>query len=311
MSFKSQLSFLETVYPPFTNREVNNLTDARNKHIVARLKTSNLYMIGARPLTKFEDVIANEAENIISVKITVGGAVKDFGKIFIDQIPSLPDRFTVAWDDFDIQVGNRLPDSNLINCHKSFTPDSIYWDKSRGAEYLEGFNNAPEVSNYDLLYIGIANNQDSYERLLAKGHQARMRILSEEPQRYPGAHLSDEIVLFLFETSPVHMHILKPEDEWEDLTTEIRIPPIIADAEKAFISLLKPNYNTKLYPNYPKGTDGLYNSGLNVYGYAINENIRFKTLFGEFKGYRSDSQFDNLKDYIFIEGDKVEVHISD
>lgn len=311
MSFRSQLSFLQTVYPPFTNREVQYLTNVKNKHIAARLKTSNLYMIGARALTRFERVTANEAENIVSVTISVGGIEVDSGSIFINEIPSLPETFTVAWDDFNIQVGNRVPNSNLMNCHKSFTPDSLYWDKARGAHYLKGFDNHPKACNYDLLYIGIANNQDSYERLLAKGHQARMRILSEEPQRFPGAHLSDEVVLFLFEASPLHMQVLRPEDEWEDFTTQIQTSPIIADAEKAFISLLKPSYNTKLYPNYPKGADGLYGKGLNVYGYAINENIRFRTIFGEFKGYRSDSQFDDFKDYIFIEGDKVEVHISD
>lgn len=310
MSFKSQMSFLETVFPPFTNREIKDIQHPANQNIRNILKKSNLYMIGARALTEFSNFQVNQDEHIISVDITVGGIVKDSGSIHITELLNISEKFGVAWDEHNIQVGSKVPNTNEFRCQAWFSPDSVYWKKSRGEPGIRGFDNHQAVCNYDLLYVGIANNQDSYERLIAKGHHIRTRILGEEPQRYPGAHLTDEILLFLFEINPLHFHIIKPEDEWEDLKTEIEIPPIIADAEKAFVSLLKPNYNTTIFKQYPKGRDGLYNSDLNCYGYAINENLTFNTEHASFKGTKSESQFDNFKDYIIVEGDNVEIHIS-
>jgi hypothetical protein len=39
----------------------------------------------------------------------------------------------------------------------------------------------------------------------------------------------------------------------------------VADAEKAFVSLLKPEYNRIKYAGYPRGKDGLYKSGFANY----------------------------------------------
>lgn len=80
---------------------------------------------------------------------------------------------------------------------------------------------------------------------------------------------------------------------------------IVADAEKAFVKLLDPEYNITKFKNYPKGEDGLYDAGLSNYGYVLNENMRFATTNGLFKGFYSQSGFDNRQDSIFVEGDNV------
>ena len=51
----------------------------------------------------------------------------------------------------------------------------------------------------------------------------------------------------------------------------------MADAEKAFVSLLKPEYNVVKFASYPKGADGLYGSNFVRYGYVICEAMSFNT----------------------------------
>src|SRR5690606_908998 len=88
--------------------------------------------------------------------------------------------------------------------------------------------------------------------------------------------------------------------------------PIVADAEKAFVSLLKPRYNVQLFRNYPKGSDGLYGSDYVRYGYSICETVTFNTAHGRFRGSRDPLTgfITNDGDCIFVEGDAVNLYIS-
>lgn len=76
---------------------------------------------------------------------------------------------------------------NLLMSSNAATFDGSVWqlDKTRFGEYTE-----------------IAKKGDSFDRLLARGHKARQEILANEPQRYPGARVSDET--FLSSSPPIH-----------------------------------------------------------------------------------------------------------
>lgn len=84
------------------------------------------------------------------------------------------------------------------------TPDESLMRRGRHESLVSGFNNYLEMMTFDLLYAGIAKeNQDSYSRLIEKGHKARMDILAQEEQRSRGERVSDETYLLLFKIEPV------------------------------------------------------------------------------------------------------------
>lgn len=218
----------------------------------------------------------------------------------------------VKYGEFIIQFFVVHPDEKdkLI---AAFAPDDILMRRGRKEYLIGGFDSYLELATYDLLYVGIAKVGDSYDRLFANGHYARMQILANEPQRYPGARVSDETYLFLFKVEPLLMKVFGPDSEIEDDDLNFGYDPkrLVADAEKAFVSLLKPKYNSKLYPSYPKGKDGLYQSGLTAYTYAISEGMAFRTQYGCIKGGRErDITMSNDADFIMVKGDQVTFHIA-
>lgn len=64
-----------------------------------------------------------------------------------------------------------------------------------------------------------------------------MEILSNEPQRYPGARVTDEIYLFMFNVQPLIMKTFELEHDFEneDFSGAYDQKRIVADAEKAFV----------------------------------------------------------------------------
>ena len=195
----------------------------------------------------------------------------------------------------------------------AFTPDDVLMRRGRKESLIEGFDSYIDLATYDLLYVGIAKKGDTYDRLFAKGHYARMQILANEPQRYPGAKVSDETYLFAFKVEPLLCKVFGPDSdiEDEDLDFSYDAKRLVADAEKAMVSILKPQYNSTLYPNYPKGKDGLYASGLSSYSYSISEGMAFRSAYGTIKGGRErDLTMSNEADFIMVKGDSVTFHIS-
>ena len=140
------------------------------------------------------------------------------------------------------RIWDGLPHEEGSDVVEWFTTEKLLWDRSRARPGIYGLDDVREFSTYDLLYVGIAKNGDSFDRLLARGHKARQEILANEPQRYSGARVSDETFLFLFQTDPLIMQTFEPKHGFKetDLSGEYDAKRIVADAEKAFVSLLKP-----------------------------------------------------------------------
>lgn len=302
----SQLNFLKTVFPPFTNRNVKLLVDKANQHIAKQLRRSKFYMIGARAQASFINARVDKEKALIYVDIEVGTAVVDTGVIHVGRLEGI-DRNP------EIQI---TPEAIFLGGTKKgthakiwLTPDSVYWYVARGCVYLEGFSKHSAVCLYDLLYVGIANEQDSYQRLIKNAHHGRQKVLSDEHARKQGAHPSDEIILFLFDLEPLSVQQISAEDGDFEIFSGADQKRVVADAEKAFIKLLDPAYNVTKFQNYPKGTDGLYGQGLTSYAYSLNENIRFMTANLMFKGAYSETGLDNSQDCIMVEGDEVQLHV--
>jgi len=313
---KSKLTALELVYPPISNQEAVWLQ--RDPEVEAELRASDFYMIAGRQEVKFGEIIANEETHLVTFTVSQGDSIIDHVQIQPNELPAFREKNTESyWMEagpkmvrfWDGPIGDSS--SNVLDW---FTTEKLLWERSRGKPGITGLDKFRELTTYDLLYVGIAKKGDSFDRLFAKGHKARTDILANEQQRFPGARVTDEIYLFLYHIDPLVIRTFDFDHEFtdEDLSGEIDRKPIVVDAEKAFVSLLKPDYNVVRFNNYPRSEDGLYDSGYARYVYAIAENIEFNTAHGRFRGgWDVHKQFvSNEADAIFIEGDTVKLLIS-
>lgn len=315
-STKSKLTFLETVYPPISNQEAVWLEN--DPEVEELLRQSDFYMIGGRAEAKYLDLVIDSDTYVATFDFAIGGDFRDPVEIHIRNLPAVAASkaasFWIEGGEKNIRVWDGPigePGSNVLEW---FTTEKLIWDRSRGRAGIERFDRHREAATYDLLYVGIAKVGDSFDRLISNGHKARMQILGNEPQRYPGARVTDEIYLFLFNVQPLIMTTFEREHDFEneDFSGAFDQKRIVADAEKAFVSLLKPEYNVVKFASYPKGADGLYGSDYVRYGYVICEALAFNTAHGRIRGSRDAAIgfTTNDADSIFVEGNSVKLFVS-
>ena len=315
-STKSKLTFLETVYPPISNQEAVWLQ--YDPEVEALLRQSDFYMIAGRAEAKYLNLVIDPDTYVVTFDFAIGDDFRDPVEVRIRDLPEIKESeaesFWIEGGDKMIRVWDGPIDEPGSNVLEWFTTEKLIWDRSRGRAGIERFDRHYEAATYDRLYVGIAKVGDSFDRLISHGHKARMEILGNEPQRYPGARVTDEIYLFLFNVQPLIMTTFEPEHDFEneDFSGAYDQKRIVADAEKAFVSLLKPEYNVVKFASYPKGADGLYGSDFVRYGYAICEAISFNTAHGRIRGSRdADTGFiTNDADSIFVEGNSVKLFVS-
>jgi hypothetical protein len=307
---RSKLTLLRTVYPPISNHEATFLQN--DPEVEALLRQSDFYIIAGRALSEMRDFHFDAEEATLKFDFVVGFGPAHPDIVHLLELPG------VAATDGNVEIetwergrGFRIwhGDGDERQVVEWFTTEKLLWERARNRPGIIGLENVRDLATYDLLYVGIATKGDSFSRLLKRGHKARQEILSKEPQRYPGARVSDEIFLFMLTCEPLIITHFEPDHSFTetDLDGSYEAKRITADAEKAFVSLLKPEYNIQLFPNYPKGSDGLYESGYARYGYVIAEQMAFNTAHGTFRGSfdGGTGMITNDGDAIFIEGDEV------
>ena len=132
--------------------------------------------------------------------------------------------------------------------------------------------------------------------------------ISNEYPKTELARITDEMIWFFFKVEPLYFSTFEDDDNLDNFLSEPTCikEQVIADAEKAFVHVLDSKYNTVKFAQYPRGKDGLYDSGLTRYGYVIGEDITFTTNSQEIVGGQIfKSKFSDNQDMIFIEGDTV------
>jgi len=270
-------------------------------------------MIAARPLACFEEFEFSENNYTLSFYLSIGSVFRE--RVCVD-LPNLPGMADLPLDKMWVSVGADVvcifhgPRGDFERSQEisSFSPDRLIWLRSHELPGIGGLDQFRQAATYDLLYVGIAKVGDTFDRLIKRGHKARMDILSNEPQRSPGALVSDEIVLFMFKADGALLKevIEGDENQRED---DFKTKRLIVDAEKAFVSLLTPEYNYILYKHFPKGQDGLYKAGYTQYSYSIRENLIFNTPGGTYRGGRVvDSPF-GIGDgqSLLVRGNRVDI----
>jgi len=310
---RSKVSRLELVYPPISNQEAVWLQD--DPDVQEEMRHSDFYMIAGRAEAKFTDIDCDRDNHVLRLNVRVGDSLSDSVTLHLHELPGVKDH-----DSYWLEVGEKLvriwdgpvheEGSNVLAW---FTTEKLLWDKARGMPGIEGLERVHELATYDLLYVGIAKKGDSFDRLIARGHKARMDILANEPQRYPGARVTDEIYLFMFRVNPLVIQTFNPDHDFseDDFAPDIDRKRIVADAEKAFVSLLQPEYNVVKFANYPKGIDSLFGGSYDRYGYLIDETIALNTAHGRIKGAHDlRGSISNDADFIMVEGEKVSFFVS-
>lgn len=301
--FNVKFTSIELVHPPFSAQEAVWYETSRDQQVEADLRTSNFYMIGARPEVLFTDVDIEDGA-VLSFELRMGE--ENLGRCYIDiyELEAVRSRqsesVVVSIGDKLITIADGGGDGENLDW---FTVDKLAWDQSRGRPGLGRVSVPRALVTFDLLYVGIATKSDSYRRLIEGAHPAKAEILSNEHQRSPGARVADEVCFFLFRAHPLFVRTIG--DSWTPSTP----PPlgrVVADLEKAFISQLAPVYNRTRYKGYPSGTDGLATAGLDRYGYAIAEDLVFETAAGAFRGTRDAmTGFADGGDLLIVTGDDV------
>mgnify|MGYP003630266477 CR=1 FL=1 len=314
---KSKITALRLVYPPISNAQAVGLQ--KDKEVERLLRQSDFYMIGGRAHARLLHPCLDHSTNSLSFDFVVGDGAPNSVLFKIQELPGVRGLngadFNLEIDDagsgFRIWLGPiGQPSSEVVEW---YTPDSLLWHKTRGRAGIYGLPDVHKLATFDLLYVGIAKQGDSFSRLLLRGHKARQEILANEPQRYPGARVSDETFLFMFAADPLVIQTFEVDHEFTDADFDAPNDNkmIVADAEKAFVSLLKPAYNVQLFKNYPRGTDGLYGSEYERYGYVIAERMAFNTPHGTFRGgVDENGMINNDSDAIFVDGDNVSLYRS-
>lgn len=296
---------LNLVYPPISNQE--GVWFWEDKEVREYVKSSKLYMLVHRKELKFLDVDLKEIpRGIFRFRISMGEYQSSyFSYQFTDNLAMLIEECGAL----DIEEGEKL-----FRIKKAETGDVLYWatpDKILYDSITQNIVLESEHSvdielfqKFDLLYVGISKNNDSFSRLFEKAHHGRLNILSNENTKDKSSRMTDELMILLFEVTWFNINVLNSIDAIDDLFSYTDDEQaIVADAEKAFVSMLESKYNEVKFRQYPKGKDGLFSKGLQGYSYSINYDLTLSTdmasLVGKYENFNRDS--------IIIHGNEVEL----
>lgn len=297
----TSLNFLKLVYPPISNQLAEWLSEVDS--VRQYVMHSKFYMLAQRHEVFFSNYGINEDSQEFyfdlecsSVKVTgLSVSLNDLIGDFTEEIEvEIGERHVRIWD-----VENKKGEPLYWA-----TTDKILYDFWRKRINIVGLDSVSEFTNFDLYYVGISKDNDSFSRLFDSGHKNRLKILTNETQYTPTARLTDELYIFLFDIEDLGVKQLSINDL--EMPRALNKKKLIADAEKAFINLLDSKYNQVKYKGYPSSDDGLADEGLTSYGYIIDEDITFKTPTATMKGVHDTfNSPDNHPDLISIEGSEV------
>lgn len=309
---KVAIHTLSLAFSPLSNQECEWLKD--DSDVRALHNESKLYMIGQRQEVKYYNYIYNEDGRCITFDLICGSDTIKNVRLPMEQFiqRASTDSLLVEIGPKMIRIRKAEEGKNLEECKVVhwLTPDRLFTYFSQSELEVEGLGDYRKFTTINLHYVGLSRKNDSFSRLFKTAHENRSRILSNETQITPTARLTDELMIFMFNVEDLQIVLMGQEDlNMTDLDYEIHpLPPaqLATDAEKAFIKILKSEYNLERYENYPKSSDGLFNSGFTRYGFVLNECYSFKTETTTIKGARYyDFNRADQPDLILVEGETV------
>jgi hypothetical protein len=282
---RSQLHQLELVYFPISNQEAEYVKE--DPEVQELISQSNIYFIGQKPETYFEFTTPEEIESTFhnERKLAFNVICGNKKSQCVLDMNLLCEYYKVPVDQIDIEIGRKVitvirMDREKPEVFEWFFTEKLIFERSRGKKaFILELDDFTDFFTYNLHYVGISKSQTSFERLIVKPHDTRLRILTNEHPLNYGSRVTDEIMLFFFRLKSQEIKQYLSEEDWNELgKNELEDPKrIIADAEKAFVSVINTNYNRIKFNDYPVSMDGLSGSKVNRLSYAIDENITFIT----------------------------------
>jgi hypothetical protein len=320
MKHSALATYLSLAYPPIANYD---FTFIREEKVVQEyLKKSQLYMISQRPKLVFDNVFIDTDHKI---HFEIRQETTDF-KIY-GILPVRQSAFLTNPDEdnylelgsynkdykFDKAPFNNLDGFKFYDKDQNFiawlTPERLIYEYSNDVIEVAGLDGWRELFKYRILYVGKSTDQDIWQRLT--GHETLQDIVSiEYPLQY-GTLPSQEITLLLFKINAFEnfevlgsfadlLNIDKRLDPKavESLFQLKALPAeknIFLDAEKVFIKLLNPEYNSVKFKSYPRSKDGLYNEKYDVFSYKLRDNIVLVCNETEIFGSTDDNESDTIQ----------------
>lgn len=260
----------------------------------AMIRDSDFYLIGIRPEVRFSEPDA-DTPGRVTFGVNTGDGLED--TVVLDVAALAANRMDESPEEITVEAGPKVVrlwagsaedvEAGRGELFEWFTTDKLIHDRSRGLDGVLGFDKVRDFATYELLYVGIAKVKDTFDRLFDGAHHARQAILSNEWPRRHGSRVTDEMVLFPLRAEPYVIRTMEIGDapssfdtaQWEELRRRV-----VADAEKAFVHLLDPQYNVVKFAGYPAGTDGLAASDYERRGFFLVENFTFRTETQTFYG---------------------------
>ena len=281
---------LDLAYPPISNQE--GVWFWEDEEVREYVKNSKLYMLVHRKELKFSDVDTKLlCMGIFKFKIIMGEYKSSFYSYqFTENMAKLIEEHgPILFEEGDKLL--RIKKENNGKILYWATPDKILFDSITmnillDAENVEDIN---RLQNFELLYVGISKKNDSFSRLFEEAHHGRLNILSNENTKDKEARMTDEMMILMFEVKWFNINTMNSIEDIDGLLNYTDDEEaIVADAEKAFVSMLDSKYNKIKFKQYPKGMDGLYHKGLQGYIYAINYDMTIFTKKASFNGKYGD-----------------------
>lgn len=282
---RSQLHQLELVYPPISNQEAEWVKI--DMEVKEQISKSNLYFIGQKPETFFEFSTIEDVKNLFEreKKLVFNVICGDRKSQCVLDMNILCDYYDVPIEVIDFEIGRKVitvlrMDREEPEVLEWFFTEKLIFERSREKKpFILEFDDFSDFFTYNLHYVGISKSQTSFERLIVQPHDKRLRILSNEHPLNNGSRVTDEMILFFFRIKSQEIKQYLSEMDWDELgenelEDHVRI---VADAEKAFVSVIDTKYNEVKFKDYPTSLDGLSGSKVNKLSYVIDEHITFIT----------------------------------
>jgi len=294
---------LSLVSYPFTNNELSK--KGPREYTKKMLSDANIYMLvqAKYPKIDFDNNNLGMSLNLtISDGVLKSTGCLDIGYALNCNYPSLCEdiangdygdvclNFRV-WSDPNCYLVVGLKDKNTQKIIKDDLIEVNAWQilyfKSRGAPFIEGFDDFRDFFNFKVHYVG-KTTKNLYDRLV-KGHHARGDILSSERTINSDAMLGEELLVLPFKVQ----------------SSVVGDNCCVNMSEKLLISSLQPDYNQIKYNNLVKELKK--QSDFGSYQLYLNEAIALSTASSKFAN-RSYSTNSNSCSFIMLDEQGIKIH---
>lgn len=204
-------------------------------------------MIAGRAEAKFLNLVMDEKAHQLRFTYVVGDYFEDSVTVYLADLPRVVNHGKRG---YWLQTGEKLirlrdGPSRETECSvlEWFTTEKLIWDRSRERPGMLGFDHYRTATVYNLLYVGIAKVEDSFERLIRRGIRREWKFSRTNHSVFRERASPTRSTYLCSECSRGKSRATSPITSFRATTffRQLIGRRIVADAEKAFVSVLQPS----------------------------------------------------------------------